>query len=338
MSYQFTSPISQNRLSLKLKPVFVGQLIILESLHYPAFKYEEGIFSIILDKDEGISPQFISEYALNLGSEIFIFDEDYKLLNEKLKEDLTKLTRSLSIGSIFKNSKRHVNLLTMQMEHLYKNPFNDELLTNQFQNSKNLSTLLLSNKDIHSELYHSLNNQKYHYTHKQPLLSSILMLSFIQSLGLFTQKESQELFLASYFKDIGMSFIPRDKFEQSHLTQIDKALFADHADNSMKILEGRVPLSQASLNLIKNHHYLNYKIQSLVYKKEIIQQDEFLSGLESAMVSAIDILVAMTNDRPYRKPISSYKALELLKIVLADDYPQEFKALVFFLKNFFQNK
>jgi HD-GYP domain-containing protein (c-di-GMP phosphodiesterase class II) len=335
MSYYFDSPVSQNRLNLKLRPVFVGQLIILESLHHPAFMYEEGIFKTILEKDEGITSQFIRDYALNHSKEIYLFNEDYRILNEKLREDLTKLTRSLSIGNVLKNANRHVNLLTMQMEHLYKDPFNDELLNNQFQNSKNLSTLLLANKDIHSQIYHSLNKQSYHYTHKQPLLSSILSLSFIQSLGLFSEKEIQELFLASYFKDIGMSFIPREKFEQAHLSDFDKELFAEHAENSMKILEGRVPLSQSNLNLIKNHHYLNYKIQSIVYKTEIPQHIEFLSGLESALVSAIDILVAMTNDRPYRQSVSYFKALELLKKVLADDYPQEFKALVVFLRNFF---
>jgi HD-GYP domain-containing protein (c-di-GMP phosphodiesterase class II) len=43
----------------------------------------------------------------------------------------------------------------------------------------------------------------------------------------------------------------------------------------------------------------------------------------------------MTTERPYRKAMTSFKALELLKKVLSDEYPQEFKTLVFFLKNFF---
>ena len=335
MNFENLSPTAQNRLNLKLRPVFVGQLILLESLIFPAFSYYEGKFEVVLDKDEGITSQFIKDYALKRNKEIFISQDDYKLLNEKLRTDITKLTRSLSIGNIPKNTNRHVSLLTMQLEHLYKDPFNDDLLNSQFQNTKNLSNILLGHKDLHSKLYQSLTKQNYHYTHKQPLLSSILVLSFIQSLGIFTEKETQELFLTSYFKDIGMSFIPREKFELAHLTDFDKKLFSDHADSSMKILQGRLPFNQTQLNLIKNHHYLNYKIQSMVYGTKDIKNQEFLSGLESAMVSSLDILVAMTNERPYRQPISSYKALELLKIVLADDYPQEFKALVFFLKSFF---
>jgi hypothetical protein len=102
----------------------------------------------------------------------------------------------------------------------------------------------------------------------------------------------------------------------------------------MLLLDGRVPLNTTQLNLIKNHHYLNYKIQALVTNTEITQNEEFLTGVESAMLSSIDILIAMINPRPYRDSMSSFKALELLKKVVADEYPQEFKALVFFLKNF----
>jgi HD-GYP domain-containing protein (c-di-GMP phosphodiesterase class II) len=221
------------------------------------------------------------------------------------------------------------------MANLYNDPYNDELLTNQFQNSKNLGILLYNNRDIQKNIYHNLSKQKYHYTHKQPLLTSIMLLSYLQNLNLFSEAEIQTLFLTSYFKDIGMSFIPRDKFGLAVLSEFDKKLFADHAENSMKILEGRVPMNQTQLNIIKNHHYLNYKIQSMARGEDVIPDEEYLSGIESSLLASIDILVAMTTERPYRKAMTSFKALELLKKVLSDEYPQEFKTLVFFLKNFF---
>jgi HD-GYP domain-containing protein (c-di-GMP phosphodiesterase class II) len=55
------------------------------------------------------------------------------------------------------------------------------------------------------------------------------------------------------------------------------------------------------------------------------------------VVAVFDILVAMTSDRPYRKGMSLYQSLELIKKIMADDYPQEFKALVVFLKQFYKN-
>lgn len=330
------SAIQRNRLNLKLKPIFIGQLMVIDSLQNPTYAYYDGEFNEILAPDEGITSEFVAKYAQQYSKNIFIHEEDFHLLNSHLKDELTKLTRSLSIGDIKKNATKQVNLLTMQMANLYKNPYNDELLTNQFQNSKNLGILLSNNKEIHKEIYHNLTKQSYHYTHKQPLLSSIILLSFIQQLGTFSPNEIQGLFVTSYFKDIGMSFIPREKLELAVLNDYDKELFAEHANNSMKLLEGRVPLSQAQLNIIKNHHYLNYKIQALAKQEKYDQGEEYLSGIESAMVSAMDILVAMTTDRPYRTANSSFKALEVLKKVLVDEYPQEFKTLVFFIKNFFQ--
>lgn len=329
-----TSPLEKNRLSLRLKPVFVGKLAVIDALEGSAYSYQEGQFVEILQPNEGITKEFIGNYALNLGEHIFVEQSDYNFIDEIILEQLTKHTRSLSIGDVTKNARKQVNLLTMQMSSLYDNPFNDELLVNQFQNSKNLGILLYNNKNIHRDVFHNLSKQKYHYTHKQPLLSSIMLLSYFQHLGLFTETEIQNLFLTSYFKDIGMSFIPREKLELAHLSEFDKQLFADHAENSMKLLEGRVPLSQSQLNIIKNHHFLNTKIQAMASGEVYIPDQDFISGVESVMMSSIDILVAMIHERPYREARSSFQALELLKKVLSDEYSQEFKSLVFFLKKF----
>ncbi|MBT4790529.1 MAG: hypothetical protein HON90_03080, partial [Halobacteriovoraceae bacterium] len=259
MNLNGMTPIQMHRLALKLKPIFIGRLFIIESLQHPGFHYDNGQFVKILESEEGITSEFISDFAKNYSREIFISNEDFNLLSSKLKEELTKLTRSLSIGDIKKNAIKHSNLLSMQMNSLYEDPYNDSLLTNQFQNSKNLSTLLLANKNIHKPVFENIKNSNYHYILTQPLLSSILLLSFIQSLKLFNEKEIEGLFLTSYFKDVGLSFIPREKFEQAHLSKFDKQFFSRHAENSMAILDGRVPLNTTQLNIIKNHHFLNYK-------------------------------------------------------------------------------
>lgn len=334
MDIRSLTAVQKNRLNLSLRPVFIGQLLFIDTLENPAFHYNNGTFEIVIEANEGITPHFVTQYAKKYSREIFIYYEDYISLSSKLKNDLTKLTRSLSIGDVKKNGIKHTNLLSMQMGNLYKDPFNDELLTSQFQNSKNLGTLLLNHKDIQRSIYQNISKSHYHFTLTQPLLSSLLLLGFFQSIKLFNDKEIEGLFLTSYFKDIGMSFIPREKFELSHLSEFDKKLFAEHADNSMQILDGRAPLTQTQLNLIKNHHYLNYKLQSLAKNKKVKNSDEFITGIESTFISAMDILTAMIHPRPYRDAVAGFQALELLKKVIADDYPHEFRALVFFLKNF----
>lgn len=330
--------VQKHRLPLSLSPVFIGQLLILDTINHPAYCFNNDCYQVVLNADEPVTSTFVSDYAQKFGTEIYIHEQDQESLLYKVKEEITKLSRSLSIGNIQKNATKHANLLSMQMETLYSDPFNDDLLTNQYQNSKNLSALLVNNPNIHKDLFLNISRSNYHYTITQPFLSSLMLLSFLKQLGGFSDKEIQNLFLTSYFKDIGMSFIPREKFELALLSDYDRRLFASHAENSMKILDQRVPFTNTQLNLIKNHHYLNYKIQSLISGKKLnAHNEEMLTGIESALLSSIDILVAMTHDRPYRKALTSYQALELLKKVLSDEYSQEFKILVMFLKKFYSS-
>lgn len=339
-----STSIEKNRLNLSLRPVFIGQLIILSSLNHAAYCYIDGEFKRVVDPYQSITSELIKTYAIKYGKDIFINSDDYKLLSESLKSELTKLTRSLSIGDPLKNGTRHVNLLSLQMENLYRDPFNDELLTSQFQNTKNLSNLLINNKSIHKPIYQNLSKQSHHFIIKQPLLTAIMLVSYIQQIGLFSEKEIQNLFLTSYFKDIGLCFIPREKFNVDQLSDFDKQMFQNHAYQSTKILEGRVPLSRTQLAIIQNHHIYNEKLlKKADFKDQILSptlqpktpQDDFVMGVESVIVSCLDILVAMTTDRPYRKAVSPFKALELIKHVTGDEYQKEFKTLVFFIRNFY---
>lgn len=329
--------LDKHRLELKLRPIFIAQLSIIESLDKAAYAYKNGEFVQVLRPNEGITFEFIAAYAQTTSSEIFLHQEDYELIQEKINKEIVQITRSLSTGDPLKKGIKQGNLLSLQMVNLYKNPFDDELLSGQFQSSKNFCNLLLQNKNLQKKLYHKLAKQSHHYTVMQPLLSSVVLLSFLQSTGMFSDKEIENYFLVSYFKDIGMSFIPREKFELAHLSDFDKQMFAEHADNSMKILDSRLPFNKTQLNIIKNHHFLNYKIQSLISGHALPDQEKMLTGVESTLLSSIDILVAMISKRPYRESVSAFKTLELLKMVIADEYPQEFKHLVIFIKHFFKN-
>lgn len=60
-------------------------------------------------------------------------------------------------------------------------------------------------------------------------------------------------------------------------------------------------------------------------------------GIESTLVAVTDILVAMTSQRPYRQSLTVYQSLELVRKMIADEYPQEFRALVVYLRQFFKN-
>lgn len=328
--------ISQRqKLALKLTPIFIARLSLVDSLEDKAYAYHDDLFKLVLDEDEIIFSDFIREYASTIGPEIFISQRDLDILKKITSEELTKMTRALSIGDISKNSLRQSNLLTFQMDSLYSDPFDNTILNNQFQGVQNLSSLIQATEGLDRELYQSFNKLDHHYILKQPMVSSIMLISFLKEIKIFSERENENLFLSSYFKDIGMSFVSRETWDSSNLNEFDQDSLSNHSENSFKILDGRIGLSKKYLNIIKNHNHLNHKINKKKNKSSKDMNDT-IYGIETVLVNAIDVFVAMINTRPYRTGYTPYKALEFLKILIADDYPQEYKALVRFTIKFLQ--
>lgn len=315
----------------------MGELYLSKRLKHPAYVFEDGVFEPILDVGGVASKELINNLIKNAHRLVYVYPEDINEIKKSLENALIKVTRSLSVGDPLENGTKDLKLLSLNMGGLYDNPHNDELLKLQFQSSQNLSKFLLENKKYQPHFYENLQKENFHFTLAQPMLSSLLLLSFLQSTHLFHEREIENLFLTSYLKDLGISMIPDDKYDSKTLTTRDQNLFASHADFSFDLLEGRVPLSKNYLNIIKYHHFLNDKIKSIVSKeKPKNDAPEMLFGIESTLVAVFDVLVAMTSERPYRKGMSLYHSLELIKLMMADDYPQEFKAIVNFIKQFYK--
>lgn len=330
------SYIEHHKLTLKLRPILVGELYLARKLIHPVFIFRSGLLRPVLAGGTTPTREQINILIKNAYTEVFLFAEDIAEIKNNLETALIKVTRSLSVGDPLDNGTKDLKLLSLNLGGLYQNPHSDDLLMLQYQSTQNLSKFLLENKKLQSQYYQNLLKENFHFTVSQPMLSSLLLLSFLQSIHLFHDKEIESLFLASYLKDIGLSMIPREKFDKKILTERDQDLFAGHADFSSDLLDGRIPLSKNYLTLIKNHHFLNDRMKEMVTGEKQVKGNEVILGLESTLVGVFDILVAMTNDRPYRKASSLYQSLELIKKMMSDDYPQEFKALVVFLKQFYK--
>lgn len=333
----FNSYSEQHRLSLKLRPILVGELYLARKLKNPVYIFKNGLFYPVVNEGSVPTKEQINTLIKNAHREVYIYPEDIQEIKKNLETALVKVTRSLSVGDPLENGTKDLKLLSLNLGGLYENPHNDELLMLQFQSTQNLSKFLMENKKHQPQFFQNLIRENFHFTLSQPMLSSVLLLSFLQSIHLFHDKEVENLFLASYLKDIGISMIPDDKYDLKTLTTRDQELFANHADFSFELLEGRIPLSKNYLTIIKHHHFLNDKMKDLLQKDKKKSEPDLIFGLESTLVSVFDILVAMTNDRPYRKGMSLFQSLELIKMMMADEYPQEFKALVIFLKQFYKN-
>ncbi len=339
MSLTVSSYIDQHRLVLKLRPILVGELYLSRKLQFPIYVLRGGVFLPVINAGTLPSKEQISVLIKNSYKEVYAHSEDIDEIKKNLENALTKVTRSLSVGDPLENGTKDLKLLSLNLGGLYKNPHNDELLMLQYQSTQNLSKFLMENRKFQPYFFQNLLRENFHFTLSQPMLSSVLLLAFLQATHLFHDKEVENLFLTSYLKDIGLSMIPDEKYDLKSLSTRDQKLFADHADFSFDLLEGRIPLSKNYLTIIKHHHFLNEKIKELLSPKKHRAKNEsdMVFGLESTLVSVFDILVAMTNDRPYRKGMSLYQSLEVIKKMMADEYPQEFKALVVFLKQFLKN-
>ena len=151
---------------------------------------------------------------------------------------------------------------------------------------------------------------------------------------MYIDKDIELFFLTSYFKDIGMSAVPVEKYNDEHLTDDDKLLLASHPQLSVNILKGRVPLPPNHLKIIENHHIYS----TLTNQMNLSSKDDpnNIFGFETMMISVMDTVAAMTTDRPFRKAESLYKSLDLIRLLIGDKYPQEFKLIVFYFKNFFK--
>jgi hypothetical protein len=265
---------------------------------------------------------------------LFVMEEDRNLLRLAQQENLINVTRSLSIGDPLEKARLQTNLLALNLVYLYEDPTDDNLLNLQVQSAKNLATFLFNKPHIHEALYREFIKQGHHYIFAQPFVSTLFLIGVLKNSRLYIDKDIELFFLTSYLKDIGMSAIPVEKYNNENLSDDDKKLLASHPQLSVNILKGRVPLPPNHLKIIENHHI--YSTLTNQYNLSSKDDPNNVFGFETMMISVMDTVAAMTTDRPFRRAESLFKSLDLIRLLIGEQYPQEFKLIVFYFKNFFK--
>ncbi len=333
-----TTPLEQHRLALKLRPLLTGELYLVGKLRRAVYVWTDGLFQQVIGADQVPSKERIRQLVREQVREVFVHPEDIENVREQLEIALIKVTRALSIGDPRENGHRAMKLMALNLTGLYQNPHDDELLMRQFQSTQNMAKFLMENRKLQASFFQDIAQENFHFTILQPMLSSILLLGFLQTTHMFHEREIETLYLTSYMKDVGIGLIPEDKYDNKGLTLDDQKLFAHHAEFSHDILDGRVPLTKNQLTIIKHHHFLNDRLKRILNPSTSRGEEQGMAfGLESTLVAVADIIVAMTSTRPYRPGLTLYQSLELVRKMIADEYPQEFRALVVYLRQFFRN-
>lgn len=338
---------NDNQLSFRLSPLHYRELFYLTDLPCDVYYIKNGGYEIYLEKHTPITKKLLVTLMESPHLKLFVDRENHNFIIEAQQNNLRTITRSLSIGDSLNKCRKQLSLLTLNMRYLYDDPTNDAALNLQFQAVKNLGTFLLDNPDTHYQLYSDFIKTNQHYIFAQPLISSIFLIGFLKLGHQFSPKEIETLFITSYFKDIGMSALATEKYDQMELSEADKKILLSHPQISIQILQGRVPLGPSYLKIIEHHHVSsllkdNHHLTSVSESDdpstaiEPIERKKTLYGLETVAITTLDIVAAMITGRPYRNPTNLFDALELTKKIIADEYPQEFKLIVSYFKQFFR--
>jgi hypothetical protein len=327
--------LEQNALSFKLTSIAFREVFFIAEAPCDVYALIDGLFKIVIYRKSEINNQLLKEILQRKISNLFVMDADRDLLRSAQQENLRNVTRSLSIGDPLLKATLQANLLTLNLGYLYEDPTNDSLLSLQVQSARNLATFLYNKPQIHEDLYKNFINQGHHYIYAQPFLSTLFSLGVMKNSQLYTDKDIELFFLTSYLKDIGMSAIPVEKYNEEHLTEEDKQLLASHPQLSVKILKGRVPLPPNHLKIIESHHIYS----TLTRRYQLAPKDDpnAIFGFETMIISVMDTAAAMITDRPFRKRETLFKSLDIIRLLISEQYPQEFKLIVVYFKNFFRN-
>ncbi|MCY4643360.1 MAG: hypothetical protein OXB88_01970 [Bacteriovoracales bacterium] len=331
------------RSSFPLRPVPVGikEILFFKEAPCDIWTYEDDIFKPLFKKEGGIEKRALRKLVENGTYELFIQDNEINLLRKGLRQHLRQMSRTLGIGGAVKNTLRQMSLLSINMGHLYEDPTDDEALNLQYRSARNLINFLSTHKKYVPGLYADLVRQNHHYSVGHPLLSSLILFSFLKYLNHFSEREIELLVLSNYFKDIGMSLIPLEIFNKKDLNQSEKDSIDRHTLHSIDILRGRVPLNSNYLDIIGNHH--NHTLiggEGGVRQRSQGPRSGFLKyggrseDIKTILVLIMDIMTAMISPRPYRSAVGLFPTLDRIKYIFAKDFQSEFHHLIYFSQQF----
>ena len=308
--------------SHQFSSVSIREMIFFTQAPCDLLIYQNHTFQTLLKEKQIMRRDILTKLIQNGVYELFIEYPQLPLFRQCLQEKLHQISRTISAKSSIQNVHTYLSLLIVNMEQLLNKINNHEALNLQYSSIKNLISFLIHNEKIIPSLYQNLQEKNYHYTSTHPLLSTLLLLSFLNYLNIFNKREIELLCICNYFKDIGNALIPKRTLSVENLTPSEKKIIAQHPQYSIKILKGRIPLDDCYFHIISDHHH----------QKE---NEKSVKGIESVLLELIDQVTAMTSLRPYRPPMTLYSALDKIKDIYSYDYEQEFFCLVHFLQKFF---
>ncbi len=324
------SLMQDSSLIFKLTSVSLREIIIFSD-NFPCDVYQKinGVPHKIFTKNQSIDKSQLQKVIQENKSSLFIIKEDKKIIIENINKQLITKCRNLSQGNIENNIKNTMELLAIHMSYLYEKPNDNHIIKSHFQIVKNLANALVIRPHLISKMYNWYDKKQYYYIISQPIQSSLLVMGFLSEAKAIKESEIiVDTFITSYFKDIGMALLPQYLYKKKFLSEDELITISNHPEYSVNILSKNAPISKNQLDIILNHHNISSSKNKL----------DTLIGMETFIISAMDILCATIHTRPYREEIPLFTSLGILSNLFSDKHPHEFKLIVNYCKDFFQIK
>ena len=327
--------LKQKFLDYDLSPIHIRELLYLTSSPCDVYAYTDGLYQKVIYQNTKLDVNTFKDLIKSNMTTLFVDNQQRDELSQEIRSILRRTIRSLSIGDPVANGKKAMSLATVTLYYLYKNPTDDDLLNLQYQAMKNIFSFLYEHPKIHLSLYLDFMSKKHHFVYAQPMISSFLLLGILKYSKLFLKKDCEHLFICSYFKDIGMSALPEEKYDSADITDQDKKVFSNHPILSVEILKGRMPLPPQYFDIVKHHHFLSLLDTEVSGSSNYLKLEAVL-GSETMFVCILDIVAAMISGRPYREKSKVFEALTYIKPYMLAKYPHEFKIMVNYFRQFFK--
>ena len=142
---------------------------------------------------------------------------------------------------------------------------------------------------------------RYHYAHA--INSCALAAAFCRHLGL-PREELKEISLGALMLDIGILKMPTALIrKQGRLTPAMFKLVKCHVEFGIKFLESIAEFPKTAKEMVATHHE---RVNGKGYPKGLRGEQIPVCGRIAAIV---DVYLAMTSERPYKKPLSAHEAI-----------------------------
>lgn len=236
---------------------------------------------------------------------------------------MRRLARDLSAGDPLDKGREFLVHVAAGQARLFLDPRDRDLLFTQYQAARELARFLAGRLHLHGHFCDAVLATPHHFVVKGSLLSSLFTCGIAKKAGGFTDRDVVHLFVASFFKDLGMGGRPLEDHDDG------EEAARGHEERSLELLAGTVPLKPHHQELIRNHHSLPLPPPFPGNRPKAA------TGLETIVLNLSDVIANRIVPRPSRGETRIVEALRTVKGIMAESHPREFKLIVSYFQAWF---